>query len=282
MMSEETSLQWGEKSRPGIQYVSTPFGDLRVRMEGTGEKTVVFIPDAPAMIEHHDGIFAARPDTFTFLSIEPIGTGFSIPDERFDFSFDQFSDSLLAVIDTLISGKVTLAVGCCNGYFALWMANKNPEKFEKFVIWQTAGWDQNRHFLDTWIDPNKQLRGPEGAAYYEQAKYSAVRWWFDVSGGPQANKGKMTKTAHESFDHGGCHCLAELVQSSVSEQAPAFEPVRLPVIILWCGADATHAKSSPDSFQVYWADSQIVHWDDAGHMPDLEFPDRLVDLISAL
>lgn len=282
MITRKTSMDWARQSRPGIDYVTTRWGDLRVRQEGTGEKVVVFIPDAPAIIEHHDEIFTARPEEFTFLSIEPIGTGFSLPDDRFDFSFEQFAESLLAVIEARTNGPVTVAAGCCNGYFTLMMATKAPEKFEQFLIWQTASWEQNRHFLDTWIDPKMQLRGPDGVAAYSAAKYAATKWWFEISGGPQAEDREMTETAHHAYDHGGCHCLAELVQSSLADPVPKFEKVAVSTTLLWCGSDPTHAKSTPESLLPLLPDSPIIRWEDAGHMPDLEFPDRLVDLIQSL
>ncbi len=282
MITREASMKQGRNSRSGTDYVSTEWGDIRVRREGDGEKVVIFMPDAPAIIEHHDGVFSHRPEHMEFLSIEPIGTGFTLPDDRFNFSFKQFSNSLLSVIELSTSGPVTLAAGCCNGYFALMMAAIAPEKFEQLLIWQTPSWDQYKLWLDKWIDPDKQLRTAEGQAHYDKVKYAATKWWFEASGGPTADCKQMTETAHEAYDHGGCHCLGHLVQSCMTDRDPVFEKINTPTTILWCESDATHAQSTPESFLPYLTDGRIVRWKDAGHMPDLEFPDRLINLIQTL
>lgn len=263
----------------GITLTETAAGQIRMRMEGSGSQTVVFFPDAPAMLEHHEDLFTERPFDFRFVSIEPVGTGFSIPSDDFDFTFDQYTNALIAALDSAGVTKAIFAAGCANAYFALLLANKRPDLVEQLILWQAPSWEQELRFVHKSIDPHETLRQPDGPVQYEQMKYAASKLWFEISGGPQGNAEDMTKKTHQVFDDGGCQCLAELIGSMFNSPKPSFEPVSTKTTILWCGADNTHRNSTAESLLELVPNSEIIRWEDAGHLPEVEFPKRMVELI---
>ncbi|MFT6025329.1 MAG: pimeloyl-ACP methyl ester carboxylesterase [Ascidiaceihabitans sp.] len=265
----------------GITITQTAAGQIRTRLEGRGSQTVVFIPDAPAMLEHHEGLFNARPDDLKFMSIEPVGTGFSIPNDEFDFTFDQYTSALIEALDRAHVSKAVFAVGCVNAYFALLLTKKRPDLVDQLILWQAPSWKQELRFVHKSIDPHEALRQPDGPAKYEQMKYMASKRWFEISGGPHGDAEDMTKRTHQVFDNGGCQCLAQLVGSMFYNPEPSFEPLQTKTTILWCGADNTHRNSTPESLLKLVPNSQIVRWEDAGHLPEVEFPKRMVKLISS-
>ena len=60
---------------------------------------------------------------------------------------------------------------------------------------------------------------------------------------------------------------------------PPFEPVHIKAIILWCGEDNTHRHSTAESLLALVPNNAIIRWEDAGHLPDVEFPERMVELV---
>jgi pimeloyl-ACP methyl ester carboxylesterase len=250
-----------------------------MRVEGRGPRTVVFIPDAPAMLEHHEDLFEERPDKFKFISIEPLGTGFSIPNSEFDFTFEQYTKALIEALDYVGASKATFAVGCANAYFALLLTKRRPDLVERLILWQAPSWEQELSYINRIIDPDETFRKPDGPAQYEQVKYSATKTWFEITGGPHGDPEEMTRKTHEVFDAGGCQCLAELITSMLNNPVPSFEPLQTKATILWCGADNTHRNSTAESLLQLVPNSDIVRWEDAGHLPDVEFPKRMVELI---
>ena len=263
----------------GVILTQTTAGQIRMRIEGSGSQTVVFIPDAPAMLEHHEGLFEERPDNFKFISIEPIGTGFSIPSDEFDFTFEQYTNALIDALDRAGVTKAIFAVGCANAYFALLLTKKRPDLVKQLILWQAPSWEQELRFIHKSIDPNETFRQPDGPVQYEQIKYAASKTWFEISSGPHGDAEDMTKKTHQVFKGGGCQCLAELITSMLNNAKPSFEPVRAKTIILWCGADNTHRNSTAESLLELVPNSEIVRWNDAGHLPDVEFPKRMVELV---
>ena len=264
----------------GIRYIPTSGGTIRVRVEGDGPQTVIFLPDAPAMLEHHEKLFQARTEHFKFLSIEPLGTGFSIPRADFDFSFSRFADTIVEAIDNTGEQNAIFATGCTNAYFALLIAAQRPDLVKNLLLWQAPSWDQQSQFVLERIDPQGVLQGPQGSDFYSENKYSASEWWFDVSSGPRGDKVDMTRITHSVFDNGGCQCLAELVRSMLFGPIPPFEIISHEATLLWCGSDETHSQSSPESLLELVPNGNIVEWSEAGHLPDAEFPEQVVDLLS--
>lgn len=263
----------------GVILTQSTAGQMRMRIEGRGPQTVIFIPDAPAMLEHHEGLFKERPDDFRFVSIEPAGTGFSIPSEDFNFTFDQYTNTLIEALDQANITNATFAVGCVNAYFALLLTNKRPDLVKQLILWQAPSWEQELRFVHKSIDPHGTLRQQNGPAQYELIKYAASKLWFEISGGPHGDAENMARITHQVFDDGGCQCLAELVGSMFNNPEPAFEPIQIKTTILWCGADKTHRHSTAESLLELVPNSEIIRWEDAGHLPEVEFPKRMVELI---
>jgi pimeloyl-ACP methyl ester carboxylesterase len=263
----------------GEHIIQTSLGIVRFRVEGSGPQDVIFCPDAPAMLEHHDELFRIRPKQFRFISIEPMGTGFSIPNDRFDYSFDQFASNLIDVIDMIGATESIFATGCTNAYFALLIADKRPDLINNLILWQAPNWDQQAQFVKDWIDPQGDLRGSEGPEHYKKNRYSASRWWFDISSGPCVNHEEMAETTHRVFDDGGCQCLAELVHSILTQPKPAFKPIDQNTTILWCDSDRTQQKNSPETLLELVPNGKIIRWPDAGHLPDVEFPQKIIELV---
>lgn len=266
----------------GTHNVQTTLGSVRFRIEGSGLQNVIFMPDAPAMLEHHHDLFVLRPNQFRFISIEPLGTGFSIPNNDFEFSFDQYASNLIEVIDKIGATNSIIAAGCSNAYFAILMANKRPDLVNKLLLWQAPSWEQQVQFVKSWVDPDGSLRILGGPDNYDKNKYAATRWWFEVSGGPSANAEDMICLTHRVFDNGGCQHLAELVHSILMQPPPSFQKIRKKVTILWCESDRTQKNSHPESILELTLNGKIMRWSNAGHLPEVEFPQKMIDLIVSL
>ena len=280
---KDQDLEWGRVSRSGIRYVSTSAGRVRVRDVGSGPVALVLAADGPNMIEHYDRIVDACPDHIRVVCIDPPGNGFSAPAEGFRFTFDQFAESLVEVLDEIDARNCILAFGCVQVYMALLMAAKRPDIVKKLVLMQAARWPEEIDWLCRWIDPHERLRQPgDGQMTYAKTRYKATEWWYGVCLGNKGDREYFVPRAHEAFDHGACHCLASLTQAMLDEPPPTFERPEQETVVIWGLADETHKASPYDSVLDYVPGARLLKWDDAGHSPEIQQPARFIELVAAL
>ncbi|MEO1336475.1 MAG: hypothetical protein AAFV29_12570, partial [Myxococcota bacterium] len=78
------------------RYIEAGGARVRVRDVGQGGLAVVFVPDPPNVLEHHDEAFEALAKHVRVVGIELPGFGFSSPPAGFRFSIQENRDVVLA------------------------------------------------------------------------------------------------------------------------------------------------------------------------------------------
>ena len=85
---------------------------------------------------------------------------------------------------------------------------------------------------------------------------------------------------------GSLFCLASLTQAwfgrATTDLMHDLTPATQPAAVLWGRADRTHRPSAPESVMPYLADGQVLASPDAGHFPELERPERLMEALALI
>ena len=106
--------------------------------------------------------------------------------------------------------------------------------------------------------------------------------WYRLAVGHRQYVAPFTAQTEQAFAHGACFSLASAFQHFLVADAPAIEPPRQPALVVWGGADRSHAETDKESIRRHLPQARIVHFDSAGHFPELEAPQRFVDAVRGM
>lgn len=269
---------WALNSRPGLTFVDTAAGPVRVRRHGEGTVPLVMLADGPNTVEHYDRTLDALDAAgagVRSVVVEPPGTGFSVPDPGFAFTVDAYAGVLAEALDALdISGAI-IAAGCAQVYMALALVRRRPDLAARLILMQAPGWDAELEWTQREIDPKGMLRVPgDGQRAYDAERERAVAWWYDACTAPDPGAAYFKDRVHDVLSHGGCHDLPSLVQGMERSAAP--EPLSMPhaALVIWGLADATHRETPRETIAELVPGAHIEEWPEAGHFPEIEQAER--------
>jgi len=287
--SLERPLAWSRAYRPlfsgrsGIRLLNTPSGVVRLRHEGEGSHSVVFVCDTPVFIEHYDRLFELLSPQFKVLCLELPGMGFSKPAPGFDYSLCSQAQAVREVLEAEDVKDCILAFSCVAAYLALMLASLVPKTVRGVVSVQAPSWGQEC----TWAR-RIDFRGRGlvatpvlGQLILRVGKQTIAERWFRSALGESAEKQQFIDTATQAFAAGSPWALASMVQAYFSSDAPMFPTVQQKALLIWGSGDRSHRRSQPESALPYFREAQLIRFQNAGHCPELEEPQRFAEALSA-
>jgi pimeloyl-ACP methyl ester carboxylesterase len=261
-------------TRPGMRYVQADGALIRLRLAGAGAPTIVFAPDPPNLIEHYDALMERLAPRVRVLCFELPAFGLSFPDARFDFSLDRQAATLEQLLRDLALGPYVSAISCAAGLVALRLAARAPDLIERIVVIQTPSLAEEIKWAQR-VDSNGLLARPfVGQALMAAAKRRVARGWYRAAIPDRATAARFDAVAQEGFDRGARYCLASGFQALRRGPAPEQAALRQPALVLWGNADRTHRKTDKRSLDGVLPDARHVAFEEAGHFPELEQPER--------
>jgi len=249
------------ETRPGIRIVDLPTTQVRVRIAGTGSKTLVFTCDPPNVVEQYDEIIERLGKNHRIVVMELPGAGFSFPKSDFGFTLPNYVDALKALLVELDMAPYVLVSPCVSTYTALFAAAENPDLIERVVLMQATGWAQEVYWtrelakLLTPLMMGIPVFGDKvwGAPYLGQALSALTERWFPhMTTGPSVYRAKKRPdfaekfmTPHKAaFAHGACNCQVSLYQRYFIGDDANFPRIKQPALVLWGNCDISHDNRS--------------------------------------
>ncbi|KAJ9613310.1 hypothetical protein H2200_003252 [Cladophialophora chaetospira] len=265
-------------TRPNISFLHTPFGSLRIRDSGGPLPSIIFACDAPNVVEHYDAIFSLLSPSNRLICVEMPGFGFSYPSPTFDFSLRQYVDVVIHLIESLGLGLVTLMFPCAWSYVAFQLATERPSLVERLIVSQCPCWEESQAWSKR-VDSNGMMKVPVvGQLFLAMNQKRVSDGWYDAALPKGQAKEEFAGVAGKVLSDGGIFCLASLIQAWSHVKNPAFL-VDTPTVVLWGGSDRTHRRSNPDSVLKYLKRGMIMSYEETGHFPELEDPERFKALL---
>ena len=260
-------------SRPGVSFVETSGGRIRVRRGGsTGRISVLWAADGPNVIEHYDRLISALEGRVEWVVFEPPGTGASTPARSFDFTVDAFTRSCTEVLEAV--GPRTLVFPCYLGFVGQRIARARPDLVRGLVMPQTPSWGDMQRWADS-VDPKRLLRTPVlGQLMLALRRRDVAATWYRMSTSDRRFRAPFIEAANEAFAFGGCFCLASLMQGYARGPAPESADLSLPSAVVWGERDRTHRHSDPTQSL---PGAEVITMPECGHSPELEDPEGFVD-----
>lgn len=265
----------------GMRWLETAVGPVRVRDTGGDRPPVVFAPDGPCTVEHYDALVALLRDDFRVVVFDLPGFGFSAPDRSYGHGLAEGGRVVAAVLVALELPPATLALSCVNGFYAMAAARLTPERVARLVLCQTPDLAAMKKWAARTI-PSPIETPLIGQLLNYLSRRRLARIWLRMAVADEARQPAFLATADDGLRQGGCYCLAGVVQGMLTtrdDDALLQVPADIPVTLVWGRSDPTHRRTDPQSLRAHCPHLEVVTFDDAGHLPDLEAPERYAALL---
>ncbi|MCU0447998.1 MAG: alpha/beta hydrolase [Microscillaceae bacterium] len=272
------------KTKPnfGEGYQFLDLGDflLRYQVVGEGEFTLVFIPDAPNTIEHYQKLNEMLKPHCRVVIFEIPGQGFSYSKTaKYKFSLVENTDLTIRFLEKLAFPNYVLAFPCASGYIAWQVATKKPELVKSVISIQTPTWAEELKWVKR-LDPKGTMNRPYiGQIFLQMYKRKVAEGWYHVALPKNNYNPQFWETCEKAFEQGSAYCLASLFQGAFNVKNLDFELIKQKSVIIWGLQDRSHRKTDKTLQNAHFEDFTNQDFAEAGHFPDLEFPEKFTQIV---
>jgi pimeloyl-ACP methyl ester carboxylesterase len=257
--------------------LKTAHGQLRVRDTGGKGPVVLMTPDGPNVIEHHDKVIELLAPHARVICFDMPGFGFSKATWGYRHRLEQGASVVLSVMDALNVREASLLFSCGNGFFAMAAAKAAPQRIRSLILAQTPGLSA----MPAWTQRNvpKLIQTPiAGQITMKLARRKFAHAWYGMAMNDKAQKSEFRAIADHALTHGGCFCLADLVQGLSRATAEQLSGVKQPTTLIWGDSDRSHKQTRAESLLELLPQAEVRHCPECGHFPDLEQPQAYAEL----
>ena len=183
------------------------------------------------------------------------------------------------VLDALGVEQATLAFSCANGFYAMRAAQIAPHRITSLFLAQTPSLSAMHAWaLRTVPWPLRiPIIGQVAAWAFRRTTTNA---WYAMALPRGTDRTFYRRHAHQALARGACFCLAGVVQGLLREAVSAVKVAHTPCTMAWGSLDRSHRLTNAQSLLACVPHADIIHFDDCGHFPDLEQPERYAKLLS--
>ncbi len=279
-VTERVSAAWPA----GTRLLRTARGTLRLRDTGGSGPVVVMVPDGPNVIEHHAPVISRLAPHARVICFDMPGFGYSRPPFGYGHTVQQGAATVLAVMDALDVREAALFFSCANGFYAIAAARLAPQRIRRLLLCQTPSLSS----MPAWTQRNvpTPIRTPiVGQLLVRATRRKFAHTWYGMAMPPdkpgQPQRAEFRASADYALTHGGCFCLAGVVQGLAQANEQDLAGVKQPTTLLWGDADRSHKHTRAETLLDLLPQAHIIHFPDCGHFPDLEQPQRYTELALA-
>lgn len=270
----------------GTRLLHTTHGTLRVLDTGAHRDkhapVILMVPDGPNVIEHHLAVIEKLTPHARVICFDMPGFGYSRPPFSYAHTAQQGAETVLAVMDALGVREASLFFSCANGYYAIRAAKLAPHCIRRLLLCQTPGLQA----MHAWTQRNvpAAIRTPMvGQILMRGARRKFAHTWYGMAMSDKPQRAEFRAVSDHTLTHGGCFCLAGIVQGLSRMQEDQLSGVNTPATLLWGDADRSHKHTRAESLLELLPQADVKHFPDCGHFPDLEQPQRYAEIaLSAL
>ncbi len=243
-------------------------------IDGTGEKTLVLLHGTGSSLHTWNSWLEEFKDYYRVIRLDLPGFGLTGPNPKGRYDRIFYSIFLETFVDKLNLGKFHLAGNSFGGYVAWNYALNHPAKVDKLILLDASGYpredvptplgfrlakDETIGSYMEKITPRYLVEKTVCDAYEDDSMASKeiVDRYFDLLLREGNRKALMLKMQHIKYDNWD---KIKLIQN--------------PTLIMWGNKDAVVPPSHAYKFHKDIKDSEFIMYDDIGHLPMEEIPER--------
>jgi pimeloyl-ACP methyl ester carboxylesterase len=255
-----------------MKLLRTHSGLLRVLDTGGRKLPLLIVPDGPCVIEHYTDLIELLSQDFRIVCFDLPGFGFSYPALGYDFSVSQTAETVVEVMDLLDIPFAALAFTCANGFFALNVAKKYPNRVTHLVLGQTPSFQLMRQWNDRIIPKILHIPGVGQLIVAGLTRKISTGWYDRALPVGNEQKSQFVHHSDHALKSGGCFCLASLVQGLSKTQDAEIGEISVPTLLIYGNKDRSHKGTDFASLRDHAPNAEIIMFAGCGHFPDLEQP----------
>lgn len=278
---EELRDRW---ATPPSQFIEVGGMQVHVRDEGPRDDPVplVLLHGTSSSLHTWDGWSEALKPARRVIRFDLPGFGLTGPSPDNDYRMQTYSQFVINMLDTLQIEQAVLAGNSLGGHIAWLTALEYPDRVQSLVLVDAAGYPFTGRKIPLGFKialipvVNRLARNVLPRSLVE----TSVR---QVYGDPDKVTGELIDRYFAmTVRDGNRHALVERFrQVSGAEQSERIAELQQPALIIWGGRDQLippeHARHFHQDIQA----SRMAIFDDLGHVPHEESPQRTVEAVMA-
>jgi pimeloyl-ACP methyl ester carboxylesterase len=278
---EELSARWAP---PPSEFVR--IGGMRVHLRDEGPRDgatpVVLLHGTSASLHTWDGWAETLRAERRVIRFDLPGFGLTGPTPDRVYRIERYVETVVALLDRLGVRRAIIAGNSFGGQVAWQTALAHPQRVERLILVDAAGYPMApqevpigfRIAQTPWLAPLMRVVLPRG--FIE----SSVR---NVYGDPSKVTAELVDRYYElTLRTGNREALRErFAQAQAGPGAERIRELTLPTLILWGGQDRLIPPADGERFARDIAGSELVLFDDLGHVPHEEDPARTLAAVQA-
>ncbi|WP_370305978.1 alpha/beta fold hydrolase [Sinimarinibacterium flocculans] len=271
---EELSARWAP---PPSEFVR--IGGMRVHLRDEGPRKgatpIVLLHGTSASLHTWDGWTEGLRDERRVIRFDLPGFGLTGPTPDGVYRVGRYVETVVALLDRLGVRRAILAGNSFGGQVAWQTALAHPQRVAALVLVDAVGYPMApqeipigfRVARSKWLAPLMRVTLPRGFID------SSVR---NVYGDPTKVTPELVDRYYElTLRAGNREALRErFVQAQAGPGAESIRELTQPTLILWGGRDRLIPPADGERFARDIAGSELVVFDDLGHVPHEEDPVR--------
>lgn len=277
---DELSERWAQ---PPSEFVRLQGMDVHVRDTGPRNERmpVVLLHGTSASLHTWNGWAEALDDERRVIRFDLPGFGLTGPYPGGDYSVDRYVDFVLGMLNKLELERVVLAGNSFGGQIAWEAAVAEPERVGRLVLVDAAGYPLEPEDMPIGFRM-AQLPGMKPVMSNLLPRSMIEQSVRQVYGDPSKVTEELVDRYYElTLREGNRAALFERFQAGVSSERPSqrLAQLEVPTLILWGGKDRLIPLASATRFTADISNSELIVFDQLGHVPHEEAPARTVDAV---
>lgn len=253
------------------KFVKVEGLNFHVRDKGRGE-TIVLLHGILSSLQTWEGWVPKLSQKYRVISIDLPGHGLTGPDPKNKYSIDRITFILNKLVTKLGIKKFHLVGNSLGGWIAWEYAARFPRDVSKLVLIDAAGFDVRDV---PWVIRFARLP----IAHYAlsgNAPWIAVKLLLEsVYGYPLRITEKTVTRYHELFlREGNGKAFHRMAHTRLEDHSELLRKIKIPTLIIWGLRDRWISPRYADDFHHALENSEVVNFDDLGHIPMEEEPVR--------
>jgi pimeloyl-ACP methyl ester carboxylesterase len=269
-----------------LRHVSVNGHDLAYRMEGRGQAILLVHGIAASSVTWNDAMRGLAP-RYCVIAPDLLGHGESAKPTG-DYSLGAHASFLRDLLRALGIGRVTAVGHSFGGGIVLQLSYQHPEVCERIVLESSGGLGREVNAVLRLLSlPGAEFVLPVIAPSFVRKHGDALLAWIRRQGirAPRMHEGWLAYSALADPDARRAfvrelRSVVEFGGQVVSAKDRIRAATGYPTLIVWGHGDrmipVEHGRAAHDLI----AGSRLEIFDEAGHFPHAEYPDRFAEVLS--
>ncbi|MBC7918394.1 MAG: alpha/beta hydrolase [Rhodoferax sp.] len=277
---ESLSARWAQSPS---QFVAVQGMQVHLRDEGPRDdpRPIVLIHGTSASLHTWDGWTQALKGKRRVIRFDLPAFGLTGPHPENDYSMEAYASFVGAVLDKLNVQHCVLAGNSLGGQIAWATAAALPQRVDQLVLVDAGGYAMEPKSVPIGFQIAR-MPGVRNLMQHVLPRGVIESSLRNVYGDPAKVTTELVDRYYElTLRAGNRMALGYRMQQRLSGDRAVIQGIKVPTLILWGGKDLLIPVDNAHRFAADIAGSRLMVWDDLGHVPHEEDPQRTVQALLA-